>query len=307
MWFLQFLRLPNLIIVALTQYLLYFLLLRPYFETYQIPLSLDAFHFFLLVLTTILIAASGYVINDILDYKIDQFNKPEKVFINNQISISRAWQLYYFIIGLGGVISIYLAIHVNQFPLFFIYPIAVFLLWAYSKYFKKGVLIGNIIVSVFCAFVAGIVLFAERKAFFLLNEQNEEIGFRVGLLFGGYLLFAFLSTMFREIIKDIEDIEGDRKMNCRTLPIISGIKVSKIIAFSFGIILFILIIFFNLWLFENNEFFGLLYSILGIVFPLGFAFWKLKSAESQKQFHQLSQLSKFIMLSGLILLIIINL
>lgn len=307
MWVFQFVRFKNLIIVALTQCLLYFLLIIPSFRVHSITPSLDDFHFFLLVLTTMIIAASGYIVNDILDYEIDQFNKPDKVFIGNKITQSKAWFFYFGIMALGGFISIYLALYVKQFPLFFIYPIAVGLLWLYSKYFKKQVLIGNVVVSIFCAFVAGIVAFAERAAIRNLTEINEEIGSKLVFLFWCYLTFAFLSTLFREIIKDIEDIKGDKNENCKTLPIVWGINNAKSVAFLIGFVLWISVIFFGLWLLRNEEIIGIIFSIIGILAPLGFALIKLKQAQSKNDFHKLSQLAKLTMISGLILLIIISL
>jgi 4-hydroxybenzoate polyprenyltransferase len=305
MWVFQFVRFKNLFIVALTQYLLYFLLLIPNFKSHQITPSLDNLHFFLLVFTTVLIAAGGYIINDILDFEMDELNKPDKVFINNQISVSHAWKSYFGIVGAGAIISIYLAIYVNQFPLFFIYPVAVTLLWLYSRSFKKQVLLGNIVVSLFCAFVAGIVIFAERTAIKNLYSSDYEKGAYLVFLFEAYLIFAFMSTLFREIIKDIEDQEGDAQLNCRTLPIVFGLKNAKIVTFLIGTILFILVSFFTFWLSENDELSGLAFSIIGVLAPLGFSIWKLANSKTKKDFHQLSQLSKLIMISGLILLIII--
>lgn len=304
MWIFQLIRFPNLVIVALTQYLLYYLLLFPRFQEYEISPTLDPLHIFLFVLVTVIIAASGYIINDIIDLKIDLINKPDKTLINHTVSKSKAYLIYWITIIIGGILAAYLAVYVQQFPLFVIYPIAVFLLYAYSKYLKQGVLIGNLIVSLFCAFVAGIVWFAERASFGVLKSQAPEEAKLISFLFIGYLAFAFISTFYREIIKDLEDMEGDKASGCRTLPIVYGSKVAKTIAFIFGIILLLSITFFSFWLYLQSKVMSLSFAIGALLIPLIYSLRTLYKADSQKGFHHTSQIAKAIMVAGLILLII---
>ena len=245
-WILRLVRFPNLVIVALTQYLIFYFLLVPAFKEVQVLPLLDHFHFFLLVLDTILIAAGGYVINDFYDQEIDARNKPEKRIVGLKISGTIALWCYGFILLSGAVLALYLAIYVDNLALFGLYPLACFGLWLYSRYWKKAFLIGNLLVSIFCAFVAGIIWFAERATYALLWDKAPEIGTKLQFLLGAYLLFAFLSTMYREIIKDIEDREGDAKENGRTLPILLGINKGKWVSFLFGLALLAVMIWSNL-------------------------------------------------------------
>jgi 4-hydroxybenzoate polyprenyltransferase len=278
--FARLVRLPNLLIVVFTQYLLEYLILVPALQIAGYSYVLDDFRFALLSFVTVLIAAAGYVINDIEDYEIDQLNKPEKVVVGKFLSVKKAQQLYWFLVILGMAISIYLAIYVQNFLLFFIYPAAVFLLWWYSKQLKKVALWGNVVVSVFCAFVAGIVLFAERIAFLKLIQSHTEIGERIAIIFGVYLAFAYASTMFREIVKDIEDQEGDAAS------------------------LLILLGFYGFWLFVNGEIWGVNFLVVAIVLPILIALFKLKNAQTKVEFHALSRLAKVVMLGGIFLLLI---
>jgi len=302
--FLKLIRFPNLIIVVLTQYLLQYLILIPAFEKGGLSPLLDHFHFFLLVLSTLIIAAGGYIINDLEDYEIDLLNKPEKVIINKFISAKNARQLYWGISIFGFLISLYLAFYVDNIPLILIYPIAVFLLYLYSKSLKKSVLWGNLIVSIFCAFVAGLIIFAERENVFQLNIKNPEYGSTVLEIFIFYLLFAFFATMFREIVKDIEDVDGDKKLGCSTMPIAWGIPAAK------GVALFFAMVFLGIlgdWIFsveklEVNA--GVVYLVLGVIVPLLFAMLKLLKATTKKEFHFISQLAKYIMLSGILYLLV---
>jgi len=196
--FLKLIRWPNLIIVGLTQALLFYCLLLPAFQQIKIQALLDLPHFILLIISTIFIAAGGYIINDIIDYPTDMINKPEKVIVEQKIPLQSAWNFYYATIVIGLLISLYLAFHVGNLPLVLIFPTSVFLLWQYSRSWKKRVLIGNVTVSVFCAMVAGIVLFAERHSFSQLIKQAPEVAHACALVFAAYVIFAFLSTMFRE-------------------------------------------------------------------------------------------------------------
>ncbi|MEM8528815.1 MAG: geranylgeranylglycerol-phosphate geranylgeranyltransferase [Bacteroidota bacterium] len=303
--FLQLIRFPNLLIVALTQALIYFIVFFPNFRAIGVSPDLNVFHLGLLIFSTICIAAGGYIINDILDLEIDQINKPEKTIIGNQISIKRASQLYGLSILIGFIISLYLAIKTNNLPLLSLYPIAVFLLYLYSKYFKKSVLVGNIIVSLFCAFVAGIIWVAERNTFLILQQKNEEAADHLQFVLWIYLGFAFLATMFREIVKDLEDQEGDRIGNCRTLPIVAGTSTAKIIAFLFGIALFVMLAYLFQTLITLDRKLALLFLMLTLFSPLLYSFHLLRKAKLPNDFHRISQLAKIMMLMGLILLFLI--
>ena len=303
MKFLQLIRFPNLIIVVLTQYLLQYFILIPAFQKANLTPLLDHFHFFILVLSTLIIAAGGYIINDIEDLEIDLLNKPNKVIVGKYISITNAKRLYWGITILGFVISLYLAFYVENLPLVLIYPTGVLLLYWYSKSLKKSVLWGNIIVSIFCGFVAGIVLFAERANYWTLQEQSPQLGNRITLIFSAYLLFAFFSTMFREIVKDIEDREGDLKNGCTTLPIIFGMNKAKWVASIFAISLLGLL---NYWVYirsQDGPSIDLVFFIGGIILPLLVAIYKLKMAITKNQLHQVSTLAKYIMLSGILYLL----
>ena len=157
--------------------------------------------------------------------------------------------------------------------------------------------------SVFCGFVAGIVLFAERANYFSLIEDYPNIGNRITLIFFAYLLFAFFSTMFREIVKDIEDREGDIKNGCTTLPIVYGTNKAKWVAYFFAIVLLGLL---NYWVYIRSldgTSKDLIFFIGGIILPLLFAIYKLKMAHSKNQLHQVSSIAKYIMLSGILYLL----
>ena len=189
MAFLKLIRWPNLLIVILTQYLFYWLI-RQLFQACHIQTSLDFIHFSLLVFTTVIIAASAYIINDLLDYKIDQINKADSMVLGRSISISQAKTAYGLFVVYGALVAIYLAIYVDQPVLFLIYPSAIILMFLYSRYWKQRPLSGNVVVALFSAFVPGIVWFAERSGF---EELPTDIGKQMSGLLLFYMFFAFIS------------------------------------------------------------------------------------------------------------------
>lgn len=296
-------RFPNLVIVALTQYLLQYLVLLPALREAGLKPILDALHFFLLVFTTVLIAAGGYLINDLLDYESDLINKPAAVFVNRVFPKQLVWGVYFFVTLFGFAIACYLAVYVQNAQLVTIYPVAVLLLYFYSKSWKKMPLLGNLVVAIFCAFVAGVVLFADRDNFGQLRGQGGE----VGVLFGGYLLFAFFSTLLREIVKDIEDMEGDAQLGLRTLPIRFGVETARKWASGVGGTLLFSLLFFVYWLWQRQELLSAVFTISGVLLPLSYTLYFLQKASKKADFSHASFLAKLVMLSGLVLLIVCKL
>ena len=302
---LRLVRFPNLLIVALTQYLLYYELLLPAFRQYSLQPALDDEHFSLLVAVTLLISAGGYVINDIVDFRIDLINRPDTVVINRQVRVQSAYWLYFCFNLLGFLISLYLSFHIECIPLANLFPLAVILLFVYSTYLKSRPIVGNLLIALFCAGVAGIVWFAEREPFQQLLEQAPAIAGRLGGIISWYMAFAFLSTMFREIVKDMEDVQGDVGANCRTIPVRWGIRVAKGIAAAFGLGLAVFLIYLPLGSPELFTRTSLVFLVFGILLPLFLALIWVFRAHEKEQFHRLSQLTKFVMLSGLGLLLLL--
>jgi len=302
--FLRFIRFPNLIIVGLTQYLMRYCILQPFYSQLNIAPSLDAFHFFLLVLTTMLIAAGGYVINDIYDYDIDKINKPDKVFVGRIFGLRKAWRMYAWLNIAGIAIALYVAWRVGDMRLALLFPAAAVPLWLYSRQLKKTALMGNVVVSLFCALVALLVLFAERNALLQITQTNKEYGEYVFYLFWGYAAFAYLSTMFREIVKDMEDVEGDTAQGCRTMPVIWGIPAAKNIAGGFGLALAATVFMLMRWQWQNFDWhwLGMLYTFVLIFVPILLALLLLSFAKSKADMHRLSGFLKLIMLTGLLYL-----
>jgi 4-hydroxybenzoate polyprenyltransferase len=302
--FLRLVRWPNLVIAAATQYLLQYLVLVPCLRVTGNSPTLDHFHFFLLVADTALVAATGYIINDLLDFQSDLVNKPDKVFIKRYFSVTQAYFMYWVLLLSGLLLAWHLAQHVGSPSLVLIYPTAAGMLWLYSWFFKKLPLWGNIIVSLFVAFVAGIVLFAERETFAGLVSKGSAEARETAWIFAGYLIFAFFSNLCREIVKDMEDVEGDRLQQAMTLPVRYGMRVAKHWALGCNLILLSLLGILNYLLAAKDLWAAFLFSLVALTLPAGALFTMIYRAREKSQHSRASMLLKYIMLAGLILLLL---
>jgi 4-hydroxybenzoate polyprenyltransferase len=261
----------NLLIVGLTQYFTAIFLLR---NGDSLEIFKD-FNFFLLVSSTVIITSAGYLINDYYDIKIDFVNKPDRVIVGK--TLKRRWIIitHTFLNLLGIAIGFWLSTTIG-----IINFSAAFLLWLYSNQLKRLPLIGNLAIAI----LTGTTLY-------LVGQYFQE---RVYLVLC-YAIFAAFITLIREIIKDMEDIKGDEKFGCRTLPIVIGtLKTKKVISYLailFGLSVFLLMSHINL----------ILPITLSVV--LIFLIFAISKADTKKAYHQLSTICKLIMLAGVVSMI----
>ena len=200
-------------------------------------------HFWLLVLSTILIAAGGNVINDYFDTRIDRVNKPDALIVGRTVKRRVAMLGHLVLSGLGLVIGVFVAWHSGQLRWAVIPVLAVAALWYYSVRLKRAFLIGNGTVALLSALVPVTVglyeisalSFAYPRDNWLVNGAGEKLKMVIDFnepwfWILGYGVFAFLATLVRELQKDLADVKGDRADGCRTLPIVLGLRWGKAIA-----------------------------------------------------------------------------
>ncbi|MGK0317360.1 MAG: 4-hydroxybenzoate polyprenyltransferase [Saprospiraceae bacterium] len=267
---------------------------------------LDGSLWWLFIIDTVLIAAAGYVINDIFDQESDLLNKPRSSYIDDEnLSAKSAWFYYGSLVLVGFLIAFYIAFSIDKLHLLLIYPTFVGLLFLYSKVFKKLPLIGNLVVAIFCAFVPGIILYAEWD---VLEQAKVSSPSGYELVFGmflSYLTFAFLSTLIREIIKDIEDIVGDRAVGYNTYPIVYGKRKAKQLAIILGLVL---ILSYGLWLlpFIAIDFIVIIVGFISVMFFFSlFILYKLIYANSKEDFSAISKWLKILMVVSLFIFLCI--
>jgi len=260
----------------------------------------------LFVIDTILIAAAGYVINDIFDQKADSTNKPNKIFIGEgMISPLSGWVYYFLLVLIGFGIAFYIAYRIDKLLLLSIYPIAVGLLFLYSSYFKRLPLLGNLVVSIFCAFVPAIIWYAEFDMVESLKSVDLMQYNLIVNVFVAYITFAFLSTLVREIVKDVEDIEGDWNSNYRTLPIYAGQERANVVALFFSVFL---LLSYGLWFvgYDGKSLYiigGIV--LIGLILPTMVIIRLIYRAKSQSDYSLISKRLKYLMIGSLFIFLCI--
>lgn len=200
----------NLLIIALTMSVILW--------RYEDEVDADyLLHCALLVLPAVLTAAAGYIVNDIYDVEADKINKPGKSWVGVSITKRQAWVAYMLI----NIISLVLSYLLSE-----IYTVinacVITLLYLYSLMLKGTPLLGNILVATCSAAVVACPV--------LVASFDTSSAF---LNFGGYIIFAFFISLIRELVKDIQDVEGDQASAYKTYPVVAGVKGAKIIAYAF--------------------------------------------------------------------------
>lgn len=305
---LRLIRFPNLLIIAATQYAMRYLVMVPLLPSSSFSLQFGNFQFALLVLSTIFIAAAGYIINDYFDRQADMINKPARVVVGIKIGRRVAMNLHAMLNIIGIGLGIYLSFYIKLPILSTLFLLATGLLWFYSTSYKRQFLVGNLSVAFLTALVPLMVVLFEIPG---LNREYGEIMIQNQVSFnyiiawvGGFSFFAFLTTLIREIIKDTEDFEGDMAYGMKTVPIVIGTFWTKIVVviltgFTVFTLLFLLFryIFFSV---EPADYISLGYFILLLAIPLVLLAIQVLVARNKRDFHRASMLIKFIMLSGIL-------
>jgi 4-hydroxybenzoate polyprenyltransferase len=305
-------RLPNLLIVALTMILMRYAVIKPLLNAMPVSMAdspliitrmtfqLGWFDFLILVLSTVLITAAGYVINDYFDIRADLINRGS-IIVGNTIT-RRMAMLYHNIFNILGVIGgTYVSARIGYIWLGIFFILTSGLLYFYSATYKRQFLIGNLIVAFLTAMVPMMVVIYDAAPIYS-HYAASIISFPgVAILFywvGGFALFAFLTTLIREIIKDMEDFEGDQTLERNTLPVKAGLLVSRIVVLCLSLgTLFLLYL---IWYRYLGDKITLAYISILIALPLLWVMYKVLTGKEKHRLHSASRLMKVIMLAGIL-------
>jgi 4-hydroxybenzoate polyprenyltransferase len=299
--FFRLIRSVNLLFIAITQLLFQYCIVDPVFQHAQVPPVLTLPVFITLIAASVLIAAAGYIINDYFDLNIDLVNKPDKLVVEK--IIKRRWAIIWHLVfsGLGLMCSAYVAWKTRAWWLIPANMGCIAALWFYSTTFKKKLLSGNVIISLLTAWVLLVIGFITHYVVFKRPDVYATVNasklMRLTFLYAG---FAFIISLIREVVKDMEDMAGDARYGCRTMPIVWGINVSKVFTATWLIVLITAVIIMLAYILPFKWWWAAAYCALLIVIPLLNLLRKLVKAVTPADFHKLSSWLKLIMLTGIL-------
>ena len=266
-------RAQNLVMLALTQYFTAYFLVDVHASRRAYLLDADLF---LLVLSTVMIAAAGYMINDYYDVKIDFINKPQRVVVGTVLRRRIVIAAHVILTATGILSGTYLSWKVGL-----IHASAAFLLWWYSNQLKRYPFVGNLSIALLSGLAIAVIgLYYRQHQFLVLT----------------YAVFAFSISLLREIIKDMEDVPGDEAFGCQTLPIVWGISRTKTLLYTLSGF-FIFLLFFLSGTLGNSV---LITYFLLLIIPIAYFITKLVYADTQRDYAYLSSFCKLLMLSGIL-------
>lgn len=302
-------RFLNLTIVAATMYLMRYCILQPLLWQKGMELQLSSNEFLMLALSTVFITAAGYVINDYFDTRTDTINRPDTVIVGRAITRRMAISMHWTFNALGVLFGVLVSFSMGQPSLSFVFILIPGILWFYSTSYKRRFLLGNILVALLTALVPLMPLLFEIPLLHTAYWQSMVISpstfNNIFYWIGGYALFAFWLTLFREIVKDMEDVEGDKEYGCKTLPIVLGLPNSRNVAAAILMVVILLITYlFGAFLnyLPNGRFnlFTLLYLSIGLIIPMFYMIIRLLTAQEKKHFSRVSTVAKIVMLVGIL-------
>ena len=298
MSFFRLIRWKNILIILLTEAIIKYALMDYFFSITELNYRMSDKVFFILALSSIFIAAGGYIINDINDIDIDTNGKRDRPLATKKIKLSTAKILLYIFNGVGIILSIYVAFIIKNPSLATVQLLVMALLYGYSTLYKCSKLIGNIIVSLTTAMVPFLIwiytIYDVLAQGFMFSYDLRWM--HLSVVF--FIAFAFLSNMIRELLKDREDAKADLTYGCNTWSASVSLKSFKIMTFTF-IVLLVSLLFFFQYYFPISLYFRIYLSIVHFAILIFIVPWLYKSKEV-KDFARLSTAIKIIMLLGLI-------
>ena len=299
---LKLIRYQNLLMLAFMQLIFRY----GFIKLQNVPLSLADWQYVLLVLSTVCIAAGGYIINAIFDQETDSENRPDSVIVGKYITESKAYNLYVAFTFTGVAIGFYLSNVIERPNFAIVFILIASTLYLYASSLKQSLLIGNIIIALLLSTSVLII-----GLFDLLPATYDENQAIMGLIFGiliDYAVFTFIINLIREIVKDIESINGDSSQGMSTLPIVIDVSKATKVVFALSFIPIICVFYYlKTYIFDGNLILSSIYGLIFIASPLLYFTVKIWSAKEPKDFHHLSTILKWIMFFGILSILVISL
>lgn len=301
--YLKLIRYKSVLFIVLVQVLVYWAVIVPTLSIYGLQSVTPPCVMWLLIVSTMFVAAGAYVINDYFDVKIDRINRPDELIVTRGVQKHEAMRCYQIMTALGVIGGVVAAFALRSITVGFVFIVVPGMMWFYSASYKRQLIIGNLIVAISAALVPLIPLIAEAAA--LENVYSDllhqtPILRHLYMVVCGFVMFFFFAVLILEIIKDLESEPGDREMECHTIPVVWGATTAKIIVTALVVIVNGMLA----WAVSSLDYEGLgsmsmRYWLFGISLPslclLALLWGKLCTA-----YKNASSLTKFILVIGVL-------
>ncbi len=302
-YFLRLIRWPNLLIIGIIQFAMYYVILGGIYNLAGVNIAMQPVHLSILVSITLLIAGAGYIINDYFDIRTDRINKPEKMILVKKICRRTGFRIQVIMNIIAVLAGFYIAYVAGSWRLGLIFPMLIMLLWLYSVKYKRIEIWGNLAIAFLSAMTIAIIWLFE---FYMLRMNAMDfvvIGPYLGLITNYFLmfsLFAFLLTFIREVLKDAEDLKGDAISGIYTFAVNRGTSASVKLALIITGLSALLILFVSFLFVRKGMNIAGIYYTVAVFLPLLWLMFKIYRANDKSDFHQLSNLVKVVIIAGII-------
>lgn len=305
--FLKLIRAGNLLIIALSLSLFYYLIIIPvhhnFLQTNLVPFN--TMEFVLFVLSVVLLAAGGNVINDYFDFELDREFKPERPLAKGLMSLDNAMYLHMFFVFSGVGLGFYVSWNNSNIHLGYLYVVTALILYVYSAFLKKIPLAGNVVIAGLSAFVFVLLIIFEADYLRLIHAghlfENTPYAFAILLeQMKFYTGFAFTTSLARELIKDIEDREGDGVFKIDTFAVLYGNAAAKWLSVFIMAALFSGLGYYMFVFFRSGAVDDMLYLGIIVALPVIITIALTIMAKQKKDYARISAMLKVIMLLGIL-------
>ncbi|MEZ4721490.1 MAG: UbiA family prenyltransferase [Flavobacteriales bacterium] len=296
----SFVRLPNLLLIVLFMWLIRWSQLEGAFVTHGISFCLSNAQFNFLVFDVLIVTLIGYWINDWYDREIDKINRPNRLLVRLDLQQNAFYLLILAMLCFGSALTLNIAVETDNLRYVWIFPISIVLLMVYAKWWKRSGFIGNVLVSVMIAILPGLILISELPSLHQLASISHEEFNNIIRAICTYAALMFFSNLSREIVKDNEDLKGDKLNGVRSLAVLIGPKNTRFITSSLLLLSIAVELYFigNLSLNASNSVFAGVITIMCLSLIL-ISFFAPKSHSLQSTLH------KVLMLTGVLQLLVL--
>lgn len=303
---LQLIRFPNLVIIAATLLAVRYLAIVPELLVLGISPEMSATEFMLVVANSMIIAAGGYILNDAFDIEIDRINHPERQVIGKLLSRNQGIQIALILLMLALCIGVLVSILMASVLPAIVFLIAILVVWWYAAKLKKTLIWGNLAVASMTSATIGMIWLFELDATGLLQNSQIHTGFLNSIIMA-VMIFAGGLNLVREIVKDIEDILGDKEVNCHSLPVVAGTRISMNVVNVLTILMLLVLTVCLVWLLNEDLKYVSVWLMVMVVVPLLTFLWQVNRAENKQDYHRSSSFLRWIMVFGLVSLVVLRL